>query len=163
MTPPLGPVTAGPESADDGRVRVDELQAGKTYVVEVPERLPPGRYPHGEFGSDTWWWWHRLSGMGGGRFRLTVTAISTEVDPPTVEGVRLVRDIALKTVELTDEQAEHLGVPPGEWHLVGELYDTAGQRVYLPDTETFQVPARWLHDPQEPRPPHRDLDDDPWH
>jgi hypothetical protein len=50
------------------------------------------------------------------------------------------------TVELTEDQAEAAGLPPGHsYQVTGMLLDTEGEPVKLPRLGTLTVALRWLH------------------
>ncbi|MFD9067733.1 hypothetical protein ACFVZ3_40180 [Kitasatospora purpeofusca] len=52
-------------------------------------------------------------------------------------------------VELTDDQAVELGLPPGVgYRVTGALSDQTGTAVELMTTTPMTVPARWLHPPR---------------
>ncbi|ATY17284.1 hypothetical protein CU254_42640 (plasmid) [Amycolatopsis sp. AA4] len=134
------------------------MRVGDTYVVEVPHSLPMSRYPaRDEAGGFAEWW--RLQTLRGGRFRLTVTEIDAAAAPPMAEGIRVVSRSWVR-VDLTLEQAEQLGLPPGEYSVDGLLRDAAGRTVELPEVSPVRVPVRWLRpgDFERTPPTHRDLD-----
>lgn len=140
-------------------MRVRDVRVGDTYLVEVPHQLPPSRYPVDPLNPNLWW---RLAWLRGARFRLSVTSIDRDADPPVVEGVRVVAQ-PFVVVDLTDEQIDDLGLPPGRYQVEGVLYDNDHQAVDLPEVESMQVPVRWLHPADAARPPtHRDIDQQRW-
>ncbi|WP_328959124.1 hypothetical protein [Kitasatospora purpeofusca] len=52
-------------------------------------------------------------------------------------------------MELTDDQAVELGLPPGVGYVVtGTLSDLTGTAVELLTSTPMTVPARWLHPPR---------------
>ncbi|MEU6672235.1 hypothetical protein [Streptomyces sp. NPDC046727] len=62
------------------------------------------------------------------------------------------------TVELTEDQAQEAGLPPGGGYQVsGMLLDAEGEPVELPRVGTLTVPTRWLHPVDTPvSPSHHD-------
>lgn len=141
-------------------VRTRDVRIGETYLVEVPHALPERRYPMPsteDLQAFAQWW--RLQTLTGGRFRLTVTAVDAEAQPPAVEGLRVV-DQSIVRVELVDEQLRDLGLPlSSAYYVQGVLYDAVGTVVELPELHTLRVPTRWLHSGDATRPrTHRNLD-----
>ncbi|WP_405606409.1 hypothetical protein [Streptomyces sp. NBC_00076] len=50
------------------------------------------------------------------------------------------------TVELTEDQVEAAGLPPGHgYQITGMLLDAEGEPVPLPRVAALTVPLRWLH------------------
>ncbi|MEU2357896.1 hypothetical protein AB0N77_37425 [Streptomyces misionensis] len=62
------------------------------------------------------------------------------------------------TVELTEDQAQQAGLPPGDGYQVsGLLLDDEGDPVELPRIGILTVPLRWLHPMDTPvSPSHHD-------
>jgi len=128
-------------------VRTKDVRLGETYRVQVPSSLPSHRYQQEPF---TGGFWHLLW-LRGHWFHLTVTSIDTEAR--TAQGVRIGSTTRI-TVELTDEQAEAAGLPPGVVYRVrGMLEDSEGEPVELPWLTTLTVPIRWLYPLDSPPPP----------
>lgn len=132
-------------------MRHEDVRAGQTYVVRIPQRLPVSRYLAERFGT---LWRLSVQTLGGATFTMTVTDTTAEVGgEPMIEGLR-VTELSAVTVELTDDQLRNLGLPQdGPDYLVsGQLLDIEGNEVLLPATATLVVPARWLTpmDPERP-------------
>jgi hypothetical protein len=114
-------------------MRAADIEVGLTYVVRVPER--PGD------GEDQWL--PVLWLLKGTQFPITVVALDSSGPTCEVEGLRVV-DSGHVDVELTSEQVDRLGLPPGEYHIAGQLRTADGTPIALPDVNRVRVPARWL-------------------
>jgi len=89
-------------------VRLDQVQAGRGYRVEVPRHLPPRRYPVERLGLDLWW---HLSLLRGSYFELSVTNPQVAVGSQQwVEGWRLIKR-GLVEVELTPRHVSDHEIP----------------------------------------------------
>lgn len=139
-------------------MRVRDIAIGHTYVVLIPQRIPKARYPDSDQpGTPAWaWWW-----MHGVRFRITVTDVDTTTDPVQVEGLRITERPHIE-VTLTDEQVTALGLPEGDYHVRGLLYDGRDRLVGLPEVEPLRVPVRWLRPENVDDRTHRDIDRYPY-
>lgn len=88
-------------------MRTKDVRVGETYRCEVPFALPWRRYGPETMG-DSWW---PLSWLRGTYFPLTVVDVDTAAR--TVQGLLLRTGSTQLTVELTEDQAEAAGLPPG--------------------------------------------------
>ncbi|MFD6184861.1 hypothetical protein [Streptomyces goshikiensis] len=67
----------------------------------------------------------------------------------TVEGLRVATSTRV-TVDLTDDQVQAVGLPPGRgYQVAGMLLDVEGEPVELPRAVSLTVPIRWLR-PTDP-------------
>lgn len=123
-------------------MRIRDVRVGSTYIVNVPQRIPPAvrdRIPRTrqEFAADM-----RLHLHRGKRFDLTVTDIN--VDGRTVDGFESLTT-GRTVLTLTDEQMEALGLPPGTYTIDGLVLDDDGTPVDMPTTLSYTgLPTRWL-------------------
>ncbi|TDD51255.1 hypothetical protein E1263_30250 [Kribbella antibiotica] len=103
-----------------------EVEVGTTYLVEVPHVLEAD---------------HRLTfgALRGATFPLTVTALEAS----EAEGIRSVLS-PTTAVTLTVEQCRELGLPEGEYEIVGNLRMPDGTPIVLPRVQTLTVPIAWL-------------------
>ncbi|MFI9080994.1 hypothetical protein ACIGW8_31750 [Streptomyces sioyaensis] len=87
----------------------------------------------------------RLWARRGTDLDLTVTAVHESRREPLVEGLE-VGTSPIVSVQLTEDQAEDLGLGPGVayWVTDGTLRDASGAEVELMATAPLTVPARWL-------------------
>lgn len=130
-----------------GEVRTKDVRGGQTYRCEVPYTLPTRRY-----GQEPSFW--QLLWLRGKWFHLTVTDV--DLQARTVQGLRIGSTSRI-TVELTDDQAEAAGLPPGRAYRVeGRLTDPEGEPVEIPALATLTVPIRWLHPLDSPPPAYGD-------
>ncbi|MFJ9520609.1 hypothetical protein ACIRPK_20450 [Kitasatospora sp. NPDC101801] len=124
-------------------MKTADVHVGESYLVRVPQRLPYDRYPPGDTERSVRMHWLRFISSGE-EFELTVT------EPPQADGEHLVAGLIVKPhsgvrVQLTDDQAEGLSLPPGVGYVVrGSLEDLAGTRVELMSATPMTVPVRWL-------------------
>lgn len=128
-----------------GRVRTKDVRVGQTYRCEVPYSLPLGRFRPETMGP-SWW---TLSWLRGTHFPLTVV----DIDPQarTVEGLRVATSTRV-TVDLTDDQVQAVGLPPGRgYQVAGMLLDVEGEPVELP--EPSPSPSRSAGCAPRTRPP----------
>lgn len=120
-------------------MRTKDVRVGQTYRCEVPFALPYRRYRPETMG-DSWW---ALSWLRGTHFPLSVTDVDTEAR--TAQGLRMAATTRI-TVELTEDQVEAAGLPPGHsYQVTGMLLDADGEPVELPRVAALTVPVRWLH------------------
>ncbi|MCQ9132844.1 hypothetical protein [Streptomyces hilarionis] len=120
-------------------MRTKDVRVGQTYRCEVPFALPYRRYRPDTMGDS----WCALSWLRETYFPLSVTDVGTEAR--TAQVLRMVSTIHV-TVELTEDQVEALGLPPGRgYQVTGMLPDTEDEPVELPRVGTLTVPLRWLH------------------
>ncbi|SEB30536.1 hypothetical protein SAMN04490357_0047 [Streptomyces misionensis] len=133
-------------------MRTKDVRVGETYRCEVPLALPWRRYRPETLG-DSWW---PLSWLRGRYFLLTVVDVDTAAR--TAQGLMMTGASTRVTVELTEDQAQEAGLPPGGGYLVsGILLDAEGEPVELPRVGTLTVPLRWLHPVDTPvSPSHHD-------
>ncbi|MFJ4672682.1 hypothetical protein [Kitasatospora purpeofusca] len=129
-------------------MRAARVRVGERYLVRVPARLPYDRYPPDSTDPNSvlphWRRWIRA----GDEFELTVTDLPEPDGEHMVAGV-LVAPHSRVRVELTDDQAVELGLPPGVGYAVtGTLTDLTGTAVELLTSTPMTVPARWLHPPR---------------
>ncbi|WP_414170946.1 hypothetical protein ACMATS_38105 (plasmid) [Streptoverticillium reticulum] len=125
-------------------MRTRDIRVGGTYIVNVPQRIPPAvrdRVPRGreEFAADM-----RLHLHRGRRFEITVTDV--HVDARTVDGFESVTTSKV-ALPLTVEQAEALGLPEtGQPYMIeGLVLDAERMPVKLPTTLAYTgLPTRWL-------------------
>ena len=125
-------------------MRTKDVGVGQTYRCEVPHSLPLDRYRPETMG-DSWW---ALSWLHGTHFPLTIV----DIDPQarTVEGLRVASSSRV-TVDLTDDQVQAVGLPPGRgYQVAGMLLDVEGQPVELPRAVSPTVPIRWLRPTDTP-------------
>ncbi|MFJ7497942.1 hypothetical protein ACIQZB_44050 [Streptomyces sp. NPDC097727] len=132
-------------------MRTKDVRIGQTYRCEVPFALPAARYRPETLGS-SWW---ALSSLRGTYFPMTVVDI--DLQARTVEGLRVAATTRI-TVDLTDDQVQAVGLPPGHgYQVMGMLLDVEGEPVELPRVASLTVPIRWLHPMDEPvSPSHHD-------
>ncbi|MGY0071781.1 hypothetical protein ACWZEH_34560 (plasmid) [Streptomyces sp. QTS137] len=132
-------------------MRTKDVQVGQTYRCEVPLALPVRRYRPETMG-DSWW---PLSWLRGTYFPLAV--IDVDAAARTAQGLVMGASTRV-TVELTEDQAEAAGLPPGHGYQVsGMLLDADGEPVELPRVTTLTVPIRWLRPVETPvSPSHHD-------
>lgn len=127
------------------------------YLVEVPHRLPPARYPHTTSDFDAFLQRLRLDLLRGGRFPMTVTGLEATGPRPIAEGL-LMQAHSRVRIALTEQQRDELGLPAGEYYVEGSLRTADDTPVDLPAVETLRVPTRWLHPVTDDRPPtHRQI------
>jgi hypothetical protein len=131
-------------------MRVQNIEVGQAYTVQIPHSLPGSRYPITRDNPDGAHMIYRLKTMLGHRFALTVT----EVDGDTVTGLRERSSPYVDSIELLPEQIDALRLTAGARYFIrcGSLFDADQQPVRLPLAETLTVPARWLHPLGEPVP-----------
>ncbi|MFF4534136.1 hypothetical protein ACFY1P_33305 [Streptomyces sp. NPDC001407] len=125
-------------------MRIRDIRVGGTYIVNVPQRIPPAvrdRVPRDreEFAADM-----RLHLHRGRRFEITVTDV--HVDARMVDGFESVTTSKV-ALPLTVEQVEALGLPESEeaYRIEGLVLDGEGAPVKLPTTLAYTgLPTRWL-------------------
>ncbi|MCX5278221.1 hypothetical protein [Streptomyces virginiae] len=124
-------------------MRTKDVRVGQTYRCEVPYSLPLGRFRPETMGPSCW----TLSWLRGTHFPLTVV----DIDPQarTVEGLRVATSTRV-TVDLTDDQVQAVGLPPGRNQVAGMLLDVEGEPVELPRAVSLTVPIRWLRPTDTP-------------
>ncbi|MEU7553168.1 hypothetical protein AB0B01_12600 [Streptomyces sp. NPDC044571] len=125
-------------------MRTKDVRVGQTYRCEVPYSLPLDRYRPETMGP-SWW---TLSLLRGTYFPLTVM----DIDPQarTAEGLRVASSTRV-TADLTDEQVQAVGLPPGRgYQVAGMLLDVQGEPVELPRAVSLTVPIRWLRPTDTP-------------
>ncbi|MFE2384571.1 hypothetical protein [Streptomyces misionensis] len=133
-------------------MRTKDVRVGETYRCEVPFALPWRRYRPETMG-DSWW---PLSWLRGMYFPLAVVDVDTAAR--TAHGLVMIEGSTRVTVELTEDQAQQAGLPPGDGYQVsGLLLDDEGDPVELPRIGILTVPLRWLHPMDTPvSPSHHD-------
>jgi hypothetical protein len=139
-------------------VRVRDVVVGQAYRVWVPQRLRAGQFPAARVDFPRWW---RLTVLQGAQFVLTVIDTAPDDWPRPVHAVEGLRTFtsSYTRVDLTDEQASALGLPFGAYAITGTFWTPDGAPVQMPEVERLVVPARWLHDLDEPLSmEHRNLD-----
>jgi hypothetical protein len=120
-------------------MRTKDVRVGETYHCEVPLALPWRRYRPATMGDS----WLPLSWLCGTYFLLSV--VDVDAAARTAQGL-VVGASTRVTVELTEDQAQEAGLPPGGGYQVsGMLLDAEGEPVELPSVGTLTVPLRWLH------------------
>ncbi|MEU2441809.1 hypothetical protein ABZ595_37355 [Streptomyces rubradiris] len=132
-------------------MRTKDVRVGETYRCEVPLALPWRRYRPETMGDS----WLPLSWLRGTYFQLSVVDVDTAAR--TAQGLVMGASPRV-TVELTEDQAQDAGLPPGSGYQVsGMLLDAEGEPVELPRIGTLTVPLRWLHPVDTPvSPSHHD-------
>ncbi|MGW1598799.1 hypothetical protein [Streptomyces sp. NPDC002343] len=132
-------------------MRTKDVRVGETYRCEVPLALPWRRYRPETMGDS----WLPLSWLRGTYFQLSV--VDVDATARTAQGLVMGASPRV-TVELTEDQAQEAGLPPGGGYQVsGMLLDAEGEPVELPRVGTLTVPLRWLHPVDTPvSPSHRD-------
>ncbi|MHB6912720.1 hypothetical protein [Streptomyces sp. DB-54] len=133
-------------------MRTKDVRVGETYRCEVPLALPLRRYRPETMG-DSWW---PLTWLRGTYFPLAVVDVDTAAR--TVQGLVMIEVSTRVTVELTEDQVQEAGLPPGDGYQVsGILLDAEGEPVELPRINTLTVPVRWLRPVDTPvSPSHHD-------
>ncbi|MGW1007681.1 hypothetical protein [Streptomyces sp. NPDC002520] len=133
-------------------MRTKDVRVGQTYRCEVPLALPLRRYRPETMG-DSWW---PLTWLRGTYFPLSV--VDVDAAARTAQGLVMIEGSTRVTVELTEDQAQEAGLPPGGGYQVsGMLLDAEGEPVELPRIGTLTVPLRWLHPVDTPvSPSHHD-------
>ncbi|MET9083644.1 hypothetical protein ABZX77_17410 [Streptomyces sp. NPDC004237] len=132
-------------------MRTREIQVGETYMVCVPQRLPPHVRDRRPGSREEFTAGLRLHLYRGNRFDLTVTA----VDPVkrTVDGYESATTSRVR-LALTLEQVITLGLPDitGHYEIEGTLPDVeANAPVELPTSCSYTfIPTRWLLPPGTP-------------
>lgn len=124
-------------------MRSRDIRVGETYIVNVPQRIPPALRDRAldsrqEFAASM-----RLHLQQGKRFDLTVTDFHP--DTRTVDGFE--STTSKVALPLTEEQAEALGLPPTQcpYTIEGLVHDDEDTLVGLPTTLAYTgLPARWL-------------------
>ncbi len=101
-------------------MRTKDVRVGETYRCEVPLALPWRRYRPETMGDS----WLPLSWLRGTYFQLSV--VDVDATARTAQG--LVMEASPRvTVELTQDQVEEAGLPPGSGYQVsGMLLDAEG-------------------------------------
>ncbi|TDC22824.1 hypothetical protein [Kribbella albertanoniae] len=103
-----------------------EVEVGTTYLVEVPHVLEGDQRL--TFGA-----------LRGATFPLTVTGL----EESAAEGVRSVLS-STTAVTLTAAQCVELGLPEGDYEIIGNLRTADGTPIVLPRVQTLTVPVEWL-------------------
>ncbi|MEW2297061.1 hypothetical protein ABZ719_30910 [Streptomyces sp. NPDC006743] len=129
-------------------MRTKDVRVGETYRCEVPLALPWRRYRPETMG-DSWW---PLSWLRGTYFPLSV--VDVDATARTAHGLVMIEGSTRVTVELTEDQVQEAGLPPGDGYQVsGMLLDAEGGPIELPRVGTLTVPLRWLHPVDTPASP----------
>lgn len=115
---------------------------GCTYIVNVPQRIPPAVRDRIPRTAQEWSADMRLSLHRGRRFDLTVTDV--HLAERTVDGIESVTTSKVG-LPLTEGQADALGLPEGVYRIEGLVYGPDDQLVELPTTLCYtELPIRWL-------------------
>ncbi|MFF8910977.1 hypothetical protein [Streptomyces olivaceoviridis] len=132
-------------------MRTKDVRVGETYRCEVPFAFPWRRYRPETMGDS----WLPLSWLRGSYFPLTVVDVDTAAR--TAQGL-VMGASARVTMELTEDQAREVGLPPGgDYQVSGMLLDSEGEPIELPRINSLTVPLRWLHPVDTPvSPSHHD-------
>lgn len=132
-------------SRREDSMRTREIQVGETYMVCVPQRLPPRMRDRRPATREEFTAGLRLHLYRGNRFDLTVTAV--DLRERTVDGYETATTSRVR-LALTLEQAITLGLPDitGHYEIEGTLHDVeANAPVELPTSCTYTfIPTRWL-------------------
>ncbi|MFF8391697.1 hypothetical protein [Cellulosimicrobium funkei] len=115
---------------------------GGTYIVNVPQRIPPAvrdRVPRtpAAFAAHM-----RLHLHRGRRFDLIITDV--DLQSRTVDGIESVTTSKVG-LPLTEAQTQALGLPEGVYRIEGLVYGPDDELVQLPTTLAYTgLPIRWL-------------------
>ncbi|WP_143050330.1 hypothetical protein [Streptomyces sp. 2231.1] len=127
---------------EEETVRINHVQVGESYIACIPRRLPNAirKRPAltlGEWEADV-----QMHLARGHRIMVAVTGYGDEHGTVTVTQEVVTSRVG---VQLTDEQALHLGLAVGQvYDIDGTVRDGVGRIITFRKAVTHTLPVRWL-------------------